>query len=389
MKFLYALSALIYFTQGIGSLPSQALFYYLRETLGMAVSTIMMLGSITSIPWMVKPLYGLLSDRFPIFGYRRKAYIILSGILSVIACLLLGLSPFVSVGLLITLLALDSLGGAIKDVAVDGLMVEEGKRTGLTGKIQSIQWGTLALAQVLTGVAGGYIAEHFSYKMAYLIVGLFPLAIIALAMRYRETKATPLIAHKRSILTDAKNWFKNRQFVLTTLFLFCLWFSPATGTPILDRMRGELALSKVWIGWLSTIGSMAGICGAVLYFKFAQQLNIRRWLVAAVLISAVSTLAYLWLTPTTVLWYAIVFGLSTQFAHLVLMDLMARSCPEGSEATTFALVCSVVNFGTFCSNIAGAKLFGLFGYNGLIIISSLFTFLCLFYIPYIRLGEKR
>lgn len=382
LQFLFALSALIYFTQGIGSLASQALYYYLRETLGLSVGTIMSIGSISSIPWMIKPVYGYISDHFKLFGTHRKHYIILSSLVSVVACLALGLTPFVSVSLLIALLTVDALGGAMKDVAVDGMMVEEGQKRKITGKIQSIQWTALGIAQVLTGVVGGYIAEKASYRLAFLIISLFPLAIALLANFYNEPKK--VIKHK-PILSEIRTLFSDKQFLWSAAFLFCLWFSPAVGTPIFNKMREELHMSKVWIGWLSTIGAVFGVVGSLLYFKLSTHINLRKWLVYGTLISAVSTFAYLYLTPASILVYNIVFGLSSAFIHLIMLDFMAKSCPKGQEATVFALLCSLVNFGTFCSNQAGALLFSTVGYNGLIIISGLATMVCLAFVPKLRI----
>ena len=34
---------------------------------------------ITSIPWIIKPCWGAISDGIPLFGYRRKSYLILFG----------------------------------------------------------------------------------------------------------------------------------------------------------------------------------------------------------------------------------------------------------------------------------------------------------------------
>ena len=36
---------------------------------------------IGAAPWVVKPLYGFLSDTVPIFGYRRRSYLIICGLL--------------------------------------------------------------------------------------------------------------------------------------------------------------------------------------------------------------------------------------------------------------------------------------------------------------------
>ena len=34
---------------------------------------------IASLPWMLKPLFGLISDRLPLFGSRRRSYLMISG----------------------------------------------------------------------------------------------------------------------------------------------------------------------------------------------------------------------------------------------------------------------------------------------------------------------
>lgn len=37
--------------------------------------------SIIHLPWSIKILYGLVSDNLPVFGTRRKSYIIIMGII--------------------------------------------------------------------------------------------------------------------------------------------------------------------------------------------------------------------------------------------------------------------------------------------------------------------
>jgi predicted MFS family arabinose efflux permease len=355
MKLLYILFGLTYFTQGIGSLASQPLYYYLRETLGISISTIMWMGSITSLPWMIKPLYGFLSDSIPLLGYKRKSYIILSAILSSVAMLILGISPFYSIPVLVFFLILDSIGGAIKDVAIDGVMVEEGKRLGNTGTFQSVQWGALYISQIITGVAGGYLAEHSNYRVSYLLVAAFPILIGYFAYLYKEEKSAPV----RKTL-EIKKWLSamsRRDFLLSGAFLFCLWFRPSFGTPLMEIMRTQLNMSKIWIGWLGTIGAVCSLIGSVLYFRYAKDLNLRKWLIWSTIISTITTAAYLYVDKNAFLAYTIIGGISGAFIHLLLLDFMARTCPEGTEATTFALLCSLVNFGTFCSNSMGAMLF--------------------------------
>ena len=75
----------------------------------------------------------------------------------------------------------------------------------------------------------------------------------------------------------------------------------------MDKMRGTLHFSKIWIGWLDTIGSAFGIVGALLYFKYNKGLDVKKWLYYSVILNAISTFAYLYLTPHTIVAYTIVF----------------------------------------------------------------------------------
>lgn len=34
-------------------------------------------GGIKALPWVIKPVYGLLSDAVPLLGYHRRSYLIL------------------------------------------------------------------------------------------------------------------------------------------------------------------------------------------------------------------------------------------------------------------------------------------------------------------------
>lgn len=395
MNFLYLLAALVHFSQGIAGLPAQPLYYYLREHLGISVSTIMLIGSLTNLPWMIKPLYGFLSDSYPIFSLRRKPYIFISAIICFIMALVIGFSPIVSLSTLIAFLTMYAVGQAGDNVAVNGLVVEDGTKHGTVGKYQSVQWASLCVASIITGFLGGWISEKFDYHLAYLIVAAFP-ASIALSSWFLKEEKVQIDTSKVEVSkhTSIKEFFvklKSKQLILATVFLFMFFFSPSIGTPLLDKMRGTLHFSKIWIGWLGTIGSIFEILGAVLYFKYGKHIDIKKWLYYSVILNALSTFAYLWLTPNSILFYSIVFSVSSQFTHLLMLGIMAYICPEGTEATTFALLTSIVNFSSFCSTLAGAKLFSLFGYNGLVIASGLTTFLCLPFIPFLNTGglQKR
>jgi Na+/melibiose symporter-like transporter len=72
---------LVYFVQGILGLARLAVSFFLKDDLGLTPAEVAALTGIAAAPWTVKPLLGFMSDGFPILGYRRRPYLILSGLL--------------------------------------------------------------------------------------------------------------------------------------------------------------------------------------------------------------------------------------------------------------------------------------------------------------------
>ena len=68
----------VYFVQGILGLARLAVSFFLKDDLGLTPTEVGVLTGISSIPWIIKPVFGFLSDGVPIFGYRRRPYLILS-----------------------------------------------------------------------------------------------------------------------------------------------------------------------------------------------------------------------------------------------------------------------------------------------------------------------
>ena len=61
--------------------PNLALTFFFKDTLKLSPSEISIIYSFYVIPDIIQPLFGLISDFFPICGCRRKIYIILSGLI--------------------------------------------------------------------------------------------------------------------------------------------------------------------------------------------------------------------------------------------------------------------------------------------------------------------
>jgi MFS family permease len=393
LLWIYILSGAIYFTQGIEGLPNTALFFYLKESLHLDVSKIMYLSLITSIAWGVKPIYGYFIDNY----LTKKKWIIISLIGSLGICLYLGLNSFLILPILILLMSIMSLTTAVRDVTVDSIMCVEGKESNSCDKIQTIQWTALTIASIIVSLGGGYIADHFSYKIAYLCLIPIYLIIIAIVLRYKSKKqkyyttcedcVEPEVGcqvceeiKKPTILESIcsyKELFTNKQFLLGAAFLFVYNFAPGFGTPLMFIQRDVFKWSGTFMGIISAISSGLGIIGAVLYFKYSKKINVKKCLFWSVFFVGLTNLCYLYFTPISAIVYSCIFSVLGMFIFLNMMSFMAKSTLPGKEATSFALLCSVNNLAGTFSTLVGAWLFPLIGLKCIIIIATCSAFLSL------------
>ena len=372
---IFALSSAVYFTQGIEGLPSQGLFYYLKETLNFSPEKIMLLSSITISAWLIKPVIGYIIDNF----FNKKIWIYFALAFDILLVTVVGLVSL-PLGILVAILVVNSTNAAFRDVAVDGIMCVEGKKLNATGKIQSVQWISINVAILLTGIGGGWIAEKWGYRMGFLSLIPVYLLVSIPTFFYREENSSEQNKVRSALVSDMKRLFNHKQLLIVGLFIFLYKYSPSFGTPLFFIQRDSFKWSKIWIGALATISTVFSIAGSMLYYKFSQKINIKKWLYFSVFLGAVTTLSYLYYTPVTAVIYDIIYSFMGMFIFLMVMDFMARRSIKGLEATSFALLCSISNLALVTSNLSGAFLLPVVGLKWLIILSSLTSFLCLFLI---------
>jgi MFS-type transporter involved in bile tolerance (Atg22 family) len=369
---VFALSSAVYFTQGIEDLPSQGLFYYLKETLHFSPEKIMLIGSLVTFAWLVKPLIGYLIDHL----FTKRVWIFISLVLDIIFVLFLGLMQM-PLFILVVFLIISSGNAAFRDVAVDGIMCVEGKQYQATGKIQSIQWISILIAGLFTGIGGAWIAQKWDYRVGFLCLIPVYLLVGLPAYFYQEEQIDKTALPSATLFADLKRLFSDKKILIIGLFIFLYKYAPSFGTPLFFIQRDSFKWSKMWIGTLGTVSTVFGVIGALLYYKFSQKINIKQWLYYSVLLGGLTTLSYLYYTPVTAVAYDVVYSFLGMFIFLMVMDFMARHSIKGLEATSFALLCSINNLAGVSSNLSGAFLLPLVGLKWLIVLSAFTSFLCL------------
>jgi predicted MFS family arabinose efflux permease len=371
---LALLFAIVYFAQGMIYLPDQVVAIVFKER-GLTAGQLAAFVWITTIPWFIKPLYGLLSDFVPLFGTRRRSYfLIMSGgaALAAAGVSLMPQAPYVALATMITLLW---LGVGFTDVLTDALMVENGKRVGLTGAFQSVQWGALSAASILVGVGGGYLAERRAFAAAFAVVAGFPVVSFLMALLVvREPPTRPNLEGFGETWTAVRQALGRRDLWAVAGFTFFWAFSPSFGPAFFYYETDVLGFSQTFIGVLSSLGATASIAGAWAYARLSRRLSLKRLIVWSIGAAVLGMLAYLvYRGPVSAVIITVVFGAIGMTTQLAFMDLAAKACPRHAEATFFALLMSVYNLGMRSGEWTGANLYDWLGYAPLVLISTACT----------------
>ena len=407
---LSAVFALIYFfsPNGISSLPGLTVSFLLKDALKMTAEQAAYFGAITIVGWAIKPLWGVISDAFPLFGFRRKSYLLVTTIGAAAVWTVLGFLNDYSVGSLLILFSLSSVFYSFMDVLCDALMVETGQPYKLTGRFQSVQWTAVYVASIITGLAGGYVAANWEPDSVFILNAAFPLVILcAVLLWIREKKITappqpsPLKrgGEMETRLAIVKAKFKEKQTWLLAFFIFFVAFSPSFGAPFFYYSVDTLKFTPLFLGVVGSIAAAASALGAILFGKFSARFATRKIIkVSLIFFTAATLFDLLYFLPYVrehlVLaryLYGVtgaVNGLMGAIVFLTILNSAALAAPKGAEGTTFATLTAFWNVGLMGASALGGYLFGLIGLAPLVVISAVFTALALVFLPRLRFADE-
>ena len=184
-------------------------------------------------------------------------------------------------------------------------------------------------------------------------------------------------------------YLKNKDFLLGLVFIILLRFSPGFGTALMIKCREELFIDKMFLGYVGAIGTVVGMIGYGLYYWKAYKFPLKKMLYFTIIFGAITNLCYLYIpSKWFLIYYSILFGAFEGISFLAIMSFMVKILPTGSEALFYALVTSANNIASRLGSAFGGIIFDRLCYNWNILIASGCTLLCLFIIPFLKIGES-
>ena len=390
--------ALVYVVEGLAQpdgLIAQPLSYYLKTSEGWTPTQIAAFTSLLYVAWIIKPLYGLISDFVPLFGYRRKSYLVIVNIAAVAG--FIWVTQLSMPSALFFALAVAAYVMAISSTLCGAVLVENGHRLRASSRFVNQQWLWYNIAAMAAAVAGGQLVQHLlpqdALHGAAAIVAFTPVVVIAGALfLVPEGKAPINVQGMKGSLESFKSSLKCRELWLIAGFLFLYNFSPGLSTPLYFTMTDTLKFSQGYIGILSSISALGWIVGALLYRPLFGALSLRCLLNVSIGLGAITTAAFLLLSSETSA--AIIYfgaGFAGMLAMVATLTLAADYCPPGAEGFTFAALMSAGNLASTLANNVGALLYTrVFDQSlpPLVVISAAATAVAFLGVPLLRLGEK-
>lgn len=400
VKRLLLFFALVYVVEGLGQivagLISQPLNYYLKEVHGFSPPQVTAFVTVFNLPWIIKPVYGLVSDFVPLFGYRRKSYLIIANIAAIAGYL--WVTQLNAPGDLVFALMLTAYAMAISSTLCGAVLVENGHQLQQSGTFVNQQWLWFNIAAMIAAVVGGQLVQHLAPAAALHtaagIIAIAPCAVIVGTLfLVPEKKTRANLAGMKDTLRGLLTTFRRRELWIVAMFIFLYYFSPGLSTPLYYHMTDDLGFSQAYIGLLGSITAAGWVVGALLYRRFFESLTLKSLLNLSIVIGTAGGLAYLlfWNEAAAAI-ISFGGGFAAMLTTVATLTLAADYCPPRAEGFSFAVLMSIINLASTLADNAGSFLYTHVFHRSLpplVLISAAFTAFAFVLVPLLRLGDKR
>lgn len=344
--YYYSMFGLLYFVQG------SALAYFRNfqkpylDSLGIDPASIGLLTSILLLPFVLKILIGMLSDKVNLLGLgHRKPYILSGLILGAIAFLLVSrVLPDQNFLLFSFLIVLGSFSVALFDSCTDGFAIEITPRNKY-GTVQGIMTSGRAVGFIILSLLFGYFVQRSSYSIIFIIVGLLMIIPLLFTIFSREPD--------RTRQENQFDWNAFRLLVKPAFLIFALYaifysiVSFGVDGLVTFYMSNALDASEIAIGKYGALRGIGAIIGAITAGFLMDRVGYKRMsLITVFVISIVAALVAYSSSVPAILKIAVIWGFAWGIQETVFLCLAMALADVRIAASVFAVMMAVSNIGT-------------------------------------------
>jgi folate/biopterin transporter len=136
--------------------------------------------AIVMLPWAMKPLFGLVSDGWPIMGYQKAPYMIIVSVVAVMAHFTIGLSPpgALPIKTVVVCLLLGCMQISVVDLLTEAKYAERIRERPERGPdLMTYVWGGITVGNLFATACVGVLIEHLGTHWVFAIIAI-PASIV-------------------------------------------------------------------------------------------------------------------------------------------------------------------------------------------------------------------
>ena len=271
----------LYFVQGVIQAYQLNFFKPHMDDAGIDADRIAVVASLALLPFVIKWIFGIVSDRFPLFGRGHRVPYMLIGLVGTAVAFFIAyfVDPAGNFGTLAFVVVTATFFMALFDTTADALSVDVIAPED-HGTVQAWMTAGRSVGLIALSVVFGLVADAVGYQVIFLVIAgllLIPLRQVQL-VREPDTR-TPAHQFDRSAFRVLLQPRYLAFGLLLTLSWFC--FQGIDGL-VTFHMSDTLGASPSTIGWYGSVKGIGMIVGAVAVSLLVKRLR-REWAVAATL----------------------------------------------------------------------------------------------------------
>ncbi|MBN2547944.1 MAG: MFS transporter [Anaerolineales bacterium] len=339
----FSLFGLLYFTQGtiLGYFAALNALYLLSNGLDMA--DVGIFASIALIPFVIKILFGMLSDRYNFFGWgHRKPYIAI-GLAVQFVCLLLvtSVNPGQQYWTFVALAFILQMGMAFYDTCTDGLALDitpENEK----GLLQGFMVGGRSVGVIIAASIAGIIAERSWPGVFYFLAGL-TLLPFALLFFVREA---PRVSGKRFDWAAFGVFKQPAILAVSAIGLIIFLVIVGANQLINPALTEKLNISLSTAGLITTVWGVGCVAGAVGGGMVMDRIGNKAalWISILSVFATLAGLAFVNTLPQAFV-MAVLFGMAYGASQAIYFALAMKYTQPTIAASMYSILMAVTNVG--------------------------------------------
>lgn len=397
---------LVAFCLGISMISDLAVQYYFKDQLNLNPAAQSQILSLTQIPWILKPVYGAITDLVPFLNYRRKSYLFLTGIVNIFSWYSMSLCKDEVTASILLILINSSL--CFGSVIGEALIVELSQIPSSSSNINNeddesksyvslfFMWKYIGL--LLSSLLKGFLLEIVSVNTIFIISAIIPILYVISsfiikekrasskneieinynnkdieASTYNKTSHNNNNIHCAKLLSELSSFLCNKFiYVPCCLLVAYNLFSPNYNDPFFYFLVDVVGLKASCFGIITFYSTLATLFAILIYQKYFINVGFKKMIFVCALLQFIFSFIPILVVKRMSIDigipdYLLVIvnnSVNSMLSELVILPMLSLACllcPPNLEATVYSVFVSALNLGNALANLFGAILTETYG----------------------------